>query len=204
MTKLRTKYMTRRETHSSRALVSTITALVLLALLVYLIAEAIASFVQAKALLGRPGILGKTIAELPAQVNSGQELVGGFTTGGLAILGIGIGFILIGLFLLGKAIMPGGLKRHSLGDERTAIVVDDSVLAADVSRQLRRKHRLDKGQVVTSVAAKKVVVKLTPTSGKPMNQAQVQSELKQIVNTWQLDPAVTPEVQIASKGVVGR
>lgn len=184
-------YLVRRETHSSRALASTVMALLAIAVLIYLAVEGIFQMMGHKALLARPTAIWHAILSLPEKMTP------------LAI-GIGVGLVILGLVFLAKAIVPGALGRHALADERAAYIVDDSMIASAVSRAVRERANLPAGQVTTSVSRGSLDVTAQPTSGLPLDQADLQAFTSERVNSYNLEPAVRTTVRIATEGQVAK
>lgn len=177
----------RRETHSPRAVITAIVALVLSLGISYLCAETIAS-------LGGKKIL------VPAATLWHYALVGTADRGILSA--IAAGTLIVGIYLLWKALSPGRLNRHSIADERSAIIIDDSVIAAGTSAAVRRHCGLDHTQVSTAVSARSLAVDVTPTSGAQLDEGEVTHTVNQIVDGYQLDPAPRPRARVANKGKV--
>ena len=186
--RLYVSYLIRRETHSSRALISVFLALVLIAGIGYLATEGVLSA------LGRPSLFA-TPQELWEQAPAAlQEKYRPL------VIIVGVVVAIFGLLLLAKAIMPGTLRKHALKDERTAYVADDSVIASGVSRLLREEAGLPAGTVSTAVSKRRSLSTITPSTGHPLDQGQMTQFAKDEVASWQLQPRLKTTVKVASEG----
>lgn len=184
-------YLVRRETHSSRAIAATVMALLAIAILVYLAVEGILAIIGKSALLARPTQIWHAIIALPEKMAP------------LAIV-IGIVLVLIGLVFLAKALLPGALGRHAIDDKRAAYIVDDSVVAAALSRAIRERANLSDGQVQTSVSRSSIDVLTKPTSGLSLNEADLAAFAQERVNSYMLDPAPRTQMRISNEGQVAK
>lgn len=189
------RYLARRETHSSRAVISVFVALIVIIALVYLIVESVLSMLGHAPLLMRPS---KMVDHVVAMGASYER----FIPYSLIIAGVIIA--LVGLFLLFKAFLPGTLRRHVIKSERMAIVVDDGVIAAGVSRSLRHHLQLESGQVTTSVRRREIEPNITPTSGRPVDAGEIKRHTEVLIDHWKLQPSLKVKPSINDSGVVGR
>lgn len=181
-------YLVRRETHSSRALISVIVALLLMAGLGYLATEGVL------AALGRPPLL-TTPQDLWEQAPAAlQEKYRPL----VIIVGIVLG--LFGLGLLAKAILPGTLSKHALKDDRAAYVADDSVIASGISRLMREDAGLPQGTVSTAVSKRRSLSTITPTTGRPIDQEQMLKLAKDEAASWQLQPRLKTAIKVSQEG----
>ncbi|WP_122820757.1 hypothetical protein [Varibaculum vaginae] len=186
--RLYVSYLVRRETHSSRALISITLALFFIAGLGYLATEG------ALSALGRPPLVispqdlwEQTPAVLQEKYRSLVFLVG-------LMLG------LLGLGLIAKALFPGVLSKHALKDERAAYVADDRVIASGISRLLREEARLPAGTVTTAVSKRRSLSTITPSTGRPLDQEQMLKFTKDEVTSWQLQPRLKTAVKVTIEG----
>lgn len=184
--------LVRRETHSSRAAVSALTAAVLAAGFLWLALETVLALLREDPLLAGPGQLGRWLTGLPANTLPAWLVAAG---AGLAVLGI---------FLLGAALAGGRRSRRSLRSERSAVVVDDEVIAAAVSRRARLAVGLTPGQVTSTVSGRTVRVLVRPTSGVPVDRDAIHAAVDGELLAYQLDRRVAPTVRVMSEGVVGQ
>ena len=181
-------YLVRRETHSSRALISVIVALLLMAGLGYLATEGVLAALGRPPLLATPQDLWEQApAALPEKY---RPLV--------IIVGIVLG--LFGLGLLAKAILPGTLSKHALKDDRAAYVADDSVIASGISRLMREDAGLPQGTVSTAVSKRRSLSTITPTTGRPIDQEQMLKLAKDEAASWQLQPRLKTAIKVSQEG----
>lgn len=182
----------RREQHSSRS-GSTIVVLVLLTLVVgYLGVEAV------YAALGRPALLFSPVDALATLTSS----VDGGGTSGL-VLGAGVVAAVVGLVLLGLAVTPGRRGRHTIDDDRVAVVVDDRVIASSIARAARVSGRLSEQQVSAWVSRRRAQVDLTPASGLAVDEQAVESATRTELESTAYRPALTVRVRTSDHGRLG-
>ncbi|NEM91622.1 hypothetical protein [Galbitalea soli] len=176
----------RRELHRSRS-GATVVTLVVVALLAALIGTECAL-----AALGRPPLL----------IAPGRLL--GLAVSGSAITETaGAVVALLGAVALLLALLPGRRSRHSLAHDRLAVVVDDAVIAGALLRDARRSAALAPDRVAASVSRRRASVRLTPTSGIPIDVAAVRESADSLLAELGASPSVRAVVDIASKGEVG-
>lgn len=182
--------MGRRETHSSRSFATVLLALALIVILVWCGTELV------RAALG-----------LTPLVLSGEKAFSAFFSAPEILpgpLGIALGvlFSLAGLFLIFLACAPGSLNRHRARTGRFAFVVDDRVLAATLSAAIRKQTGLTRDQVVTRVSARRVLIKVTPTSGHRVDAQELTDMAQATIDSYALVPAPQARVQIEKQGVI--
>lgn len=184
--------LTRRETHSSRAAVSAAAAMVLAAVFLWLALEAVLALLGQDAVLVGPEQLGRWLVGIPATtIPAGLTAAGG-------------GLALLGLFLLGTALRIGRRSRRALGSDRSAIVVDDEVIAAAVSARARRAAGLAPGQVTTTVGLRTAQVLIRPTSGVPVDREAVNAAVESELTGYALDRRIVPRITVSKEGVLGQ
>jgi hypothetical protein len=181
----------KRETHSSRAPLSVVVAVLVTLLAVYGLLEAILRAVGQPPWLVDPVTAARRLAALPEGTSP-------------VLLGtIGVLLFLLGLICLGHAVLPGRRARHTIADPRVAIVVDDEVIASALARRARLAAGVTREQVMVVVSARAVQVNVRPTSGIRLDEsrirAAVEAELAQMA--LEPDPAVT--VRLSTSGVIG-
>ncbi|WP_308516877.1 hypothetical protein [uncultured Varibaculum sp.] len=181
-------YLVRRETHSSRALISVIVALLLMAGLGYLATEGVLAALGRPPLLATPQDLWE---QAPAALQEKYRPL-------VIIVGIVLG--LFGLGLLAKAILPGTLSKHALKDDRAAYVADDSVIASGISRLMREDAGLPQGTVSTAVSKRRSLSTITPTTGRPIDQEQMLKLAKDEAASWQLQPRLKTAIKVSQEG----
>jgi hypothetical protein len=182
----------RRELHSSRS-GSAVAVLVLLTLVVgYVGVEAV------YAALGRPALLFSPVDVLATLTSS---VDGGGTSG--IVLGAGVAAAIVGLVLIGLAVTAGRRGRHTIDDERVAVVVDDRVIASSLARTARTSGRLSEHQVSAWVSRRRAQVDLTPASGLAVDEQSVETAARAELDAVAYRPALTARVRTTDTGRVG-
>lgn len=181
----------RRETHSSRAVVSVIAAALIMLVFGYALLETAVRAIGQPPWLVDPQTAAERIVALPAGVT--PLLLG---VSGAVVAAAGVFFFL-------NAVLPGRRARHLLPDRRAAVVVDDEVMAAALARQARLAANVTPGQVMVVVSRNRVVVNVRPTSGVPLRPDAVLAAVRRELQ--EMGPTPTPDVRInvATAGVVG-
>ncbi|XAZ32744.1 hypothetical protein AAHB34_08835 [Paenarthrobacter ureafaciens] len=182
----------RRETHSSRAVPSIVVASLLMVASLWLALESVLWLLKDQPLLASPAEMFRWVIELPANT----------TPTGLVASGAGLG--ILALVLFGLAFGRGRRQRRTLVSQRAAVVVDHEVIAAAVSRKVRRAAGLAPGQVTTTVGGRSVRVQVRPTSGEPLVPADIQSTVDGELAAYALDRPVRSSVNILNEGAVGQ
>lgn len=181
----------RRETHSSRAAVSILAAVALITVLAWVGTEAIL------AATGQPALLVPAPEMLPWLAGVADKTLPGVLAGAGAVTAV------VGLLFLLAGLRPGRKPRHVLSDDRSAIVVDDEVLAAAVSRTALQRAGLVPGQVTTVVGRRTVAVHIRPTSGVPVNADSVAESVRAALAGYGLSYTPKVAVKVSNEGVVG-
>jgi hypothetical protein len=190
-TKLHVARTARRETHSSRALASVLTAVALIAVLVWVGTEAVLSAA------GQPALLVPAADMLPWLAGVADKTLPGVLSGAGAVIAV------LGLLVLLAGLRPGRRPRHVLADDRSAVVIDDEVLAAAVSRTALQQAGLIPGQVTTVVGRRTVAVMIRPTSGIPVNAEAVAQAVRTELAGYGLSYTPKVAVKVSSEGAVG-
>jgi hypothetical protein len=181
----------RRETHSSRAVASVVTAAILLLAILWLVAGLVLKATGNAALLVSPAELAQRVALLAR-----NTLPAALTGGGIVVA-------IAGLVLVLLATLGGTKPRHVIDNPRAAVVVDNEVLAAAISRTACQTARLAPEQVSTRVGRKTVDVTVHPSSGLKLDEAALKEAVDAEVLGFALQRAVTLRVAITEKGAVG-
>ncbi|TQS93340.1 hypothetical protein EU811_05725 [Arthrobacter sp. TS-15] len=184
--------LVRRETHSSRAVPSILTASVLLAASLWLSLESVLWLLKDQPLLVSPAQMLRWLEELP-----GKTVPAG-------LIAAGIGVALLGLLVLGLGVGRGRRRRRSLESDRAAVVVDDDVIAAAVSGRVRLAAGLAPGQATTTVGGRSVRVQVRPTSGQPLAVDRVREAVDGELAAYGLDRRMTSGVRVLTEGAVGQ
>lgn len=181
----------RRETHSSRAGASVIAAVLVIVLCVYALLEAgVRAIGQPPWLIDPTTAAGRIIA-LPEGISP------------LLLGASGAVIAMVGLFFLLHAVLPGRRARHLLRDPRTAVVVDDEVLASALARRARTAANVTPEQVMVVVSRQLVVVNVRPTSGSRVSEEAVLTAVQAELEEMSPVPMPAVRVNLASSGVIG-
>ncbi|MEV7661630.1 DUF6286 domain-containing protein [Paenarthrobacter sp. NPDC089316] len=181
----------RRETHSSRAAASVIAAVLVIVLCVYALLEAGVRAVGQPPWLVDPTTAAERIIALPEGISS------------LLLGASGAVIAMVGLFFFLQAVLPGRRARHLLRDPRTAVVVDDEVLASALARRARTAANVTQEQVMVVVSRQMVAVNVRPTSGSRVSQEAVLTAVQAELEEMSPVPMPTVRVNLASSGVIG-
>lgn len=181
----------KRETHTSRAVVSVIAAGLVMAVFGYALLETGVRAIGQPPWLVDPQTAAERVVALPAGI---PPLLLGVTGAVIAMAG---------LFFFLNAVLPGRRARHLLPDRRAAVVVDDEVIAAALARRARLAANVAKEQVMVVVSRNRITVNVRPTSGVPLSPDAVLEAVRREVE--EMGPWPMPEVriQVATAGVVG-
>ncbi|MCZ2401642.1 hypothetical protein IV498_00190 [Paenarthrobacter sp. Z7-10] len=186
-----TRRLVRRETHSSRATAAVVTAVVTILVLLWLGTETVLSMTGRKPLLASPPQIGAWLVGLPqATLPAGM-------------IAAGVGLALIGLILLLLALLPGNRGRHTLASDRNAVVVDDEVIAAAVSRTARNTAALVPEQVSTRISRHSIDVLIHRTSGIGIDEEAVRAAVQNELSGYELTPEPKVKIIISQKGALG-
>ncbi|XAS72688.1 DUF6286 domain-containing protein [Micrococcaceae bacterium Sec5.1] len=181
----------RRETHSSRAGAATIAAVLVIILCVLALLESALRAIGQPPWLVDPSTAAERIIALPAGI---QPLLLGASGAVVAM---------VGLFFLLQAVLPGRRARHLLRDPRTAVVVDDEVLASALARRARTAANVTPEQVMVIVSRQSVVVNVRPTSGSRVSEEAVLKAVQAELDEMSPVPMPTVRVNLSTSGVVG-
>lgn len=182
----------RRETHSPRSGLAIVLAVILILVLGWIGTEAILALFDLHALIIAPAAALTGITSLPHAVVTPVIVAGGVV---VAI----IGFIIV-LF----AFLPGRRARHAATLERTAVVVDNRVIASWLAASASYAANIDPDQVVVAVGHRTALVRVRPSSGFPVDRAGIQETVTGELGSFGLKPALRSKVTIDRKGVVGQ
>lgn len=166
--------LVRRETHSSRAALSIVTAALLLVAALWLVLELVLSVTGNTALLMSPKDLVMAVASLADNVLPA------------VLIGAGVAAVLLGIVLIGAAVLPGHKSRHVVANTRYAVVVDSEVLAAAISRTARTSARLAPEQVTSSVGRGRVQVMVRASVGRKIEAETIQEAVEREVSGYGL------------------
>ncbi|ADX71724.1 hypothetical protein Asphe3_05120 [Pseudarthrobacter phenanthrenivorans Sphe3] len=185
-----------RETHSTRAVVATVAAVMVMALAAYGLLEAAVHAIGQPAWLIEPQVAAERIVALPSGIP-------------LLLLGaIGAVLAMVGLVFFLNGVLPGRRARHLLSvnalDARgPAVVVDDEVVASSLARRARLAANVAPEQVMVVVSQRQVTVNVRPTSGVPVDEEGVLAAVRDELNAMALEPSPEPRINVAPSGVIG-
>lgn len=181
----------RRETHSSRAGAASIAAVLVIILCVLALLESALRAIGQPPWLVDPSTAAERIIALPAGISP------------LLLGASGAVIAMVGLFFLLHSLLPGRRARHLLRDPRTAVVVDDEVLASALARRARTAANVTQEQVMVIVSRQAVVVIVRPTSGSKVSEEAVLRAVQAELDEMSLFPMPTVQVNLSTSGVVG-
>ncbi|WP_287930709.1 DUF6286 domain-containing protein [Arthrobacter sp.] len=190
MSRLTERILT-RESHSSRAPLSVVAAILITMLAVYGLLEAILRAVGQPPWLIDPLTAADRLSRLPDGIS--PVLLGA----------IGVLLFLLGLVFLGHAVLPGRRARHTIADPRVAIVVDDEVIASALARRARLAAGVTREQVMVVVSARTVQVNVRPTSGIRLSESHILAAVEAELADMALEPAPEVTVKLSGTGVIG-
>lgn len=180
----------RRETHSPRSVLAITVSVVVILLCAYVGTEIVLAMLNRGALLAAPQDMLATLSMLG-------------TTPPESPITVGIILMILGLLLLIAALTPGRRARHQLAASHAAVVVDNEVIASALARHAAHAGNTNPDNAIVSVSARHATVRLTPTSGIPVQRDAVSDAVQEQLTAFQLNPPIRSSVVIASSGKVG-
>ena len=180
----------RRETHSPRSVLAIALAVVLVLVFAWIGTESVL------ALLGQSPLLVAPVDALAAVLALPEALAPA------VIIAAGVVVALVGLVLVLIAVLPGRRARHIGATERTAVVVDNAVIASALARTASRRANIDPDQVVVTVGHRTAVVSVRPTSGISVDQAEIDDAVREQLDAFGLTPKLSCTVVIEKSGMV--
>jgi hypothetical protein len=180
-----------RETHSSRAVVATLAAVLVLVLCAYGLLESGVHAIGQPAWLIEPQAAAERLVALPAGVPP------------LLLGALGAVLAMIGLFFLLNAILPGRRARHVLSSQEAGS--DPGSGPGEGGGTMSGSGTPDTwtSPAVVVVSRRQVVVNVRPTSGVPVEEAAVRAAVEGELGEMALVPAPEVRVNLASAGVIG-
>lgn len=185
-----------RETHSSRAAVAVVAAVLVIVLAAYGLLEAAVHAIGHPPWLIEPQVAAQRLVELPAGISP------------LLLAAIGGVVAMAGLVFLLNGILPGRRARHllpgaGLTAASPAVVVDDEVIASSLARRARLAANVTPEQVMVVVSQRQVLVNVRPTSGVPVDEGTVLAAIEDELGQMALEPAPSARINVTASGVVG-
>jgi hypothetical protein len=181
----------RRETHSPRSALAIGTAILLALVCAYAVAEFLLHFLGQPPLVVAPADMLTALVGLPAAVAVPLLVLAGSV------------LALIGLILIVAALAPGRLARHVLDTERAATVVDNEVIASALARTAARVANISPDSVRATVSHTKAEVRVTPSTGLPIDPHAVSEAIDDQLAASPLRPRLRARVVIERHGKVG-
>lgn len=179
----------RRETHSPRSGLAITIAVVLALVLAWLGTESVLAAIGQRPLLVAPKDI--VTAVLTAATAPAPLLVA-----------LGVVAAIVGLVLIIMSLAPARQGRRGSTSDRTAVVVDDRVIAQSLARTAAYAGEIDPSQVSVSVGTRSARVDVTPTSGRAVDKREIQEAVDAEVASYDYRPALRATVRLSEKGVV--
>lgn len=181
----------RRETHSPRSAAAIVLAILLILTFAWLAVEIVLSMANLPPLLVTPHDMSIALTEITALSSP-------------VLIGSGLTLALLGVILIALTLAPGRRARHAIDSEETIAIVDDEVLASAVARQAAVAAQISPDNARVTVSHRGADVRLTPTSGYPINRTAVLAAVEDEVESYKLDPKLrAPRLFINARGKVG-
>lgn len=182
--------VTRRELHSPRSTAAIVVAVLLVVALAWVGTEIVI------ALLGLPALLVAPADMFASAVNLPEAPAG-------IVVAAGAVAVVLGLVLVVLGLAPGRRPRHVLETERAATVVDNEVVASALARHASLAADVDPDHTTVSVSKRVAVVDLVPTSGVPVDRADVTEAVDRELAGYGLRQKVSSRVRVRENGKVG-
>jgi hypothetical protein len=182
----------RRETHSSRSGVAVTLAVLLILVFAWIGTESVLAAVGTAPLL-----------VAPADAASAVLGAAGAPVGTLTAIGVVVA--IIGLVLIVVSLAPGRRGRRAAGADRTAVVVDDRVIARSLARTASFAGDVHPDRVNVSVGKKVALVEIDPVSGRTADLRSIEEAVRDEIGGYDYTPTLRPRVKLSTKkGKVGR
>lgn len=117
-----------------------------------------------------------------------------------AVIAVGVALLLLALLLFALAVLPGRRARRTRLDTRAALVIDDGVLADAIADAVARRIGVPRGQVGVTVARRAAMIRVTPTSGVPVDAAAAEEAAARMLD--EVGFRLSPRVQVEREGVI--
>ncbi|GAA4666402.1 Asp23/Gls24 family envelope stress response protein [Frondihabitans cladoniiphilus] len=183
------KRVLRRETHSSRSGVAIVLAVILIVVFAWAGTESVLAALERPALLVSP----KDAAVSVLGAASGP--VGLLTAAGVVAA-------VIGIILIVVSFAPGRRGRRGVDAGRTAVLVDDRVIAQSVSRSGAYAGDVDPSQVKVTVGKRTVDVDVTRTSGRTADVRSIQDAVNDELSSYDFSPTLRGKVRLSKKAEI--
>jgi len=181
----------RRETHSPRSTPAIALAVAGILVAGWVGTESVLRFAGRPALLVDPADAVASAIALPESVDTAVLVASAAVVA------------LIGLALVLVAVLPGRRANHVGRTGRTALVVDNRAIASALARTAARAAGVGADQVVVSVARRVTEVRVSRSSGWPVDESSVTAAVTAELARLDLAPSISPRVIVERRGVVG-
>jgi hypothetical protein len=175
----------RRETHASRTASSMVVASVGALLLIALLGAAVWWLIDG----GFRDAAARALDEASVGVQHPAVL-----------FGIGGALTVLAVVVLALAVLPGRRARRARITERSALLVDDGVIADSIAAAVARRAGVERDRVAVFVGRRTVEIRITPTSGVFVRVADAEDAANEILTG--LGFSATPRVVVETRGVV--
>jgi len=172
----------RRETHSSRSGLAVVLALLLAVAFAWLGTEAVLAAVGSAPLLLAPADL------VGAVLGAAAGPVG-------LVTAVAVVVALVGLVLVVLALAPGRKGRRGSAEGRSAVVVDDRVIARSLARTAATAGDLGQDQVSVSVGGRRATVEVTELDGRTADAHAVERAVAAELDGYRFGPSLTANVR---------
>lgn len=179
----------RRETHSPRSGLAITIAVLLVLVLAWLGVESVLAAIGQPALLVAPKDAVTAVLSAP-------------TAPAPLLVAIGAVVAIVGLILIVLSLSPARRGRRGGSIDRTAVVVDDRVIAQSLASTAAYAGDVDPAQVNVSVGARSARVEITRTSGRTLDTREIQEAVDAEIATYDYRPALRAKVRLSEKGTV--
>lgn len=187
-----TARLVRRELHSSRAIASVVTGVLLIAGCLLLLFEAVLKAVGDQPFLLDVEAAAAWLGALPGAAPASL-------LGSASVL-----LLVLGALLLLLAVLPGRRARYTIPNARAAVVVDAEVVASSLARRARIVAGVAPEQVLVTVGRASVTVQIRPTSGIPVDADAVRAAVADDLRRSSVEPEPRIVVVVAESGVIGQ
>lgn len=181
----------RRETHSPRAVAAIVLAIVLILTFAWLAVEVILRALKQSPLLVAPLDMATALVEITALPSS-------------VLIGAGLVIALVGVVLVALGLSPGRRARHVIESEHAVTIVDDEVIASALAQHAALAADVSADRVRVTVSRRRADIRLTPTSGFPVDRGVVLDAVAEELESYDLDPVLrAPRLSLTAQGKVG-
>lgn len=182
--------ISRREMHSPKSVLAIVLAVIVILACVYAGTEIVLAMVGAAPLLAAPTDMASALVAAPTVLPVWLIVAGAIV-------------LVLGILTIIAAVRPSRRPRHLLDSDRTAIVVDDRVIASAIARHAAAAANADPDNTLVTVGARSATVRITPASGIPVDRDAVARVVDEQLDEFQARPRLRGRVLIRENGRVG-